>query len=83
MWANDEHFSSKNVSRHGLYIDYIFIFFIWNNCINMSGGFQMACLGKCILEIALAAISNMKGVNLSKWNEWVMRHFNLVLIKFW
>ena len=35
----------------------------------MSGGFQMACLEKCILEIALAAISNMKGVNLSKWNE--------------
>ena len=27
----------------------------------MSEGFRMACLEKCILEIALAAINDMKG----------------------
>ena len=32
----------------------------------MSGGFWMACLEKCILEIALAAITDMKGDNLLK-----------------
>ena len=35
----------------------------------MSGGFWMACLEKCILEIALAAINDMKGENLLKRNE--------------
>ena len=29
----------------------------------------MACLDKCILEIALAAINDMKGDNLSKRNK--------------
>ena len=67
--SNDEHFSSKNVFRQGLYINYIFIFYIGNNCITMSGGFRMVCLEKSILEIALAAINHMKGDNLSKRNE--------------
>ena len=67
--SNDEHFSSKNVFRRGLYIDYILIFFIGNNYITMSRGFQMACLEKCILEIALAAINDMKVDSLSKRNE--------------
>ena len=70
--SDDEHFSSKNVFRRELYIDYIFIFFIGNNCITISGGFRMACLEKCILEImeiALAAINDMEGENLSKRNE--------------
>ena len=49
----------------------------------MSGGFRMAGLEKCILQTALTAINDMKGDNLSKRNEWVMRRFNLVLIKFW
>ena len=44
-------------------------FFMGNNCITMSGGFRMACLEKCILEIALAAINDMEGENLSKRNE--------------
>ena len=44
-------------------------FFIGNNCITTSGGFRMACLEKCIMEIALAAINDMKGDNLSKRNE--------------
>ena len=67
--SNDEHFSSKNVFRRGLYIDYILIFFIGNNYITMSRGFRMAGLEKCILEIALAAINDMKVDNLSKRNE--------------
>ena len=58
--STDVHFSSKNVFRQGLYIEYIFIFFIGNNCITMSGGSRMACLEKCILEIALAAINDIK-----------------------
>ena len=53
----------------GFYIDYIFIFFIGNDCITMSQIFWMASLEKCILEIALAAINNMNGDNLSKRNE--------------
>ena len=67
--SNDEHFSSKNVFRWKLFIDYTFFFFIGNNCITMSGRFRKAYLEKCILEIALAAIDNMKGDNLSKRNE--------------
>ena len=67
--SNDEHFSGRNVFRRGLYVDYIFIFFIGNNCITMSGGFRMACLGKCILEIAFAVINDMKGENLSERTE--------------
>ena len=78
-----KHFSSKYVFRWGLYVDYIFTFSIGNNCITRSPIFQMASLEKCILEIALAAINDMEGDNLSKRNEWVMRRFNLVLIKFW
>ena len=35
----------------------------------MSGRFRKAYLEKFILEIALAAIDNMKGDNLSKRNE--------------
>ena len=31
----------------------------------MSGGFRMAYLEKCILEIALAAINDVKGEHLS------------------
>ena len=69
--SNEEHFSSKYVFRQGLYIDYIYIyiFFIGNNCITMSGGFRMTCLEKCILEKPLAAINDMKEDNLSKRNE--------------
>ena len=65
-----KHFSSKNVFRRGLYIDYIFTFFLGNNCTT-------------ILEIVLAAINDIKGGNLSKRNESVMRRFSLGLIKFW
>ena len=50
-----KHFSSKTVFRRGLYIDYIITFFVGNNCITMWQIFQMACLEKCFLEIALAA----------------------------
>ena len=64
-----KHFSSKYVFRWGLYVDYIFTFSIGNNCITRSRIFQMASLEKCILEIALAAINDMKGDNLSKRNE--------------
>ena len=42
----------------------------------------MACRN-VFWKIALAAINDMKGDNLSKRNEPVMRRFNLVLIKFW
>ena len=66
--SNEETFS-KNVFRRRLYVDYIFIFFIGNNCITMSRIFRKACLEKCILEIALAAINDMKGDNLLKRNE--------------
>ena len=64
-----KHFSSKNVFRRGLYIDYVFIFFIGNNWIIMSRIFQTACLEKCILEIALAAINDLKGDNLPRRKE--------------
>ena len=67
--SKDEHFRSKNVFRRGLYIDYIYIFFIGSNCITVSGGFPMACLEKCVLVIALTAINDIKGDNLSKRNE--------------
>ena len=67
--SDDEHFSSKNALRRGLYIHYIFIFSIRNNCVTMSVGFWMVCLQKRISEIALVAVDDMKRVNLSKTNK--------------
>ena len=64
-----KHLSSKNVFRREFDVDYIYIFCVGNNCITMSPIFRMACLEKCILEIAFAAINDMKGDNLSKRNE--------------
>ena len=49
----------QDVFRRGLYIDYIFTSFLGNNCITMSRMFWFACLEKCILEIALAAIKSL------------------------
>ena len=43
-----------------------------SNILAISGGFRVARFEKCILEIALAAINDMKrDDNVSKRNEWV------------
>ena len=49
----------QDLFSRGLYTDYIFTSFLGNNCITMSRMFWFACLEKCILEIALAAIKSL------------------------
>ena len=61
MWYFRNFIQMMNISQVKIYLDgdcILIVFLLFsNNCVTMPWMFGMACLEKCIVEIALAAIN--------------------------